>query len=171
MNKYVVPKKEDVVWFAGFFDGEGCVTLHRKLRRNGKPCYELLIQVAGTHFLTLDTLSKIWGFGTVRLPKFANIRWKPCWHWLVYGSKALFLLENILPYLVTKKGDAILGITFQKWKTSEAIIYGKNYRPSESYDNESKFKDWLSISHKSGVTVDILREAENILKSKINGVK
>lgn len=164
MDKYTTPKTEDLAWFAGFFDGEGCVSLHRKLRRNGTPCYELLVQVAGTHFPTLDRLSAIWHFGGIRLPKFANPDWKPCWHWLVYGNKALHLLECIYPYLVTKKDDASLGITFQKWKTKESKTYGKNYRPDISYDKEAKFKGYLSQSHKTGITPDILEEVRELVK-------
>lgn len=32
LKMYNKPNAIDLVWFAGFFDGEGCVTLHKKLR-------------------------------------------------------------------------------------------------------------------------------------------
>jgi hypothetical protein len=144
---YKVPNNNDLLWFAGFFDGEGCVTLHRKLRKNKVPCYELMLQVAGTHFPTVLGLQQIWGFGRVNqhLEKRGNR--KPYWHWIVYGSKALFVLECIYEYMITKKADAYIGISFQKWKTHEADIYGKHYRPEKSYNIEQELKDILSNSH------------------------
>lgn len=148
-----LPKHDDLVWFAGFFDGEGCVTLHRKLRKNKVPCYELMLQASSTHFPTLAKIKDIWSFGRLNQEALYDYRptRSPCWHWIVYGRKALFLLEGIYPYLVTKRADAEIGISFQRWKSGEAKRFGKSRRPETSYEKEGQFKELLATSRSSDV--------------------
>jgi len=161
-----MPTKEQILWFTGFFDGEGCVQLHRKYRNNGLPCYELMLSVSGTHFISITELKNIWQFGRVDRHHENRVSTrKPAWNWICYGHNALFVLENIYQYSITKRNDILIGITFQKWKTEESDAFGKSRRPEESYTKEEYFKQLLSHSHDNAID-DLNTELDAILESK-----
>ena len=171
---YIIPSDKDLIWFSGFFDGEGCVTFHRFKRKDGDYAYELLLQVAGTHFVTLEHIGKMWGYGQVEkhLDKRVDEKenWKPYWHWKIYGSKALFVLLNISPYLITKQSDARIGITFQTWKRKEVEMYGKSRRPESSYVKEQQLKDLLTEHHHQLFAPEyVSTKLLDILKEDVSG--
>jgi hypothetical protein len=165
-NKHILPDIEDIIWFAGFFDGEGCITIrHNKRNRGNGHSYNLLLQISGTHYPTVDKLVQIWRLGKALYIKPKTTTRKPSWGWRVRNRDALFILETIYPYLVTKRNDGLIGIMFQKWKSQEADVYGKR-RPEISYIKEKRIQELLTLSHYTDVG-NVEQSVKNILGSHL----
>lgn len=81
---------QQVTWFAGLFEGEGCFTF-----ANGKP-KALTIQMTD-----LDVLERVHEFfgGTLAPMKKRQEHWKDSWVWNIYGVKAVELAREMLPFL------------------------------------------------------------------------
>lgn len=97
----------ETAWFAGFFEGEGCIRWGRRtvvksfaltLTNTNKSIMEKIIIITGT------------GRITERLPK--NPRHSMTWTWQCYGDNARSLLKQVLPWLIIKReaAEAALGI-------------------------------------------------------------
>lgn len=156
---------KDLLWFTGFFDGEGCVQLHRGYGKRF-PYYELMLSVTGTHRISIKHIIDVWNFGRVnRHEDNRDSNRKPSWDWVCYGHNALSCLKSIYPHSITKKNDILIGITFQEWKMYEVSLYGRSRRPESSYKKEELFKQLLSNSHDVH-DLDIQKEVDTILHNQ-----
>ena len=113
IKQRVPPCIEDLIWFAGFFDGEGYIGLHRRNTR--LRC--LLIEVSGTYFPAIAKIRDMWQLGSTALMKEAPKSTRPAWKWTAASNDALFILRAIFPYLVVKKREAEIAIPFQETKS------------------------------------------------------
>lgn len=107
-------KKYDVVWAAGLFDGEGCITIeivkHYK-KPGARDSFVLCASVSMTHKEAIEKLKNIFGKGSVstRPPKKPRIEQ---WRWVVQQHHAKVVLKKMLPFLLVKKQEALLGLEF-----------------------------------------------------------
>lgn len=95
---------EDLIWMAGFFDGEGHIDI---AKYKGNPHG---IMVASVTNMNRDVLTPFLIFGG-RI--FIATKKLNCWRWQAYGGQAKTLLERLLPYLRLKRDAAKVAITFQ----------------------------------------------------------
>lgn len=99
-------------WAAGFVDGEGCITVHK----NSNNSHILRLQVDSTTPSVLGVLHGLFG-GRVNGPynrgqyKDSYNR-RPIWVWSACGKEALSALEKIEPYLLVKREQAQLALSF-----------------------------------------------------------
>ncbi len=98
-------KAVDVAWAAGFFDGEGSVSLNR----TGPEGYlYLLVMVSNKDTRGLAKLHNM--FGGVLHPNDS----RGCHRWSIRSRQAETFLQTIAPFCV-QKGDAIgVALSFQK---------------------------------------------------------
>lgn len=106
-------KKTDLAYFAGLFDGEGCISIDKDYK--GKVYLTLSCRVAMTNLWVLQALKFAFG-GSVRSVKKQKNHWKQAWIWRVSAQLALSFLEQILPYLKLKKPEAEIAIKFARAK-------------------------------------------------------
>ena len=107
---------EQLAWAAGFFEGEGHVQISKSLRRIDRysPHYTMNVEVANTNPLPLHQFHSLFG-GSIyerkqsKLPNRAKL-----FRWSLSGNAASGFLKAISPYLIFKKEQAKLAITFQK---------------------------------------------------------
>ena len=85
----------DIRWLAGFFDGEGCVSIYR--RRNRREHY-LNVSISQKDRAPLDLIYEIYG-GSIRKTKTPS----NCHQWRVSSRKAEMFLRDILPHSIVKK--------------------------------------------------------------------
>ena len=95
---------EDLVWMAGFFDGEGHIDI-AKYKTNP---YGIL--VASVTNMKRDGVTPFLIFGG-RI--FIATKKQNIWRWQAYSEDAKTLLEALLPYLRLKRDIANVAITFQ----------------------------------------------------------
>jgi hypothetical protein len=96
-------------WAAGFFDGEGCVSIHRRVRRNSVS-FIMTAQVTQNDRRPLDALAEIFG-GTVSRPRKEGV--DRCHRWRVHSRQAERFLLAILPYLLVKRAPTELALAVQ----------------------------------------------------------
>ena len=93
----------DKAYLAGIIDGEGYIAF---TKRN-----YLLIKVKMTDFKTIKHLHQITRSGCIYSynPKISpqKSHYKMLYTWQVSFSQALTVLESVIPYLITKKEDAL----------------------------------------------------------------
>lgn len=107
-------------YLAGFFDGEGCISLTRQ--RGGKsisPSYNMRIVIGQSGekgIKLLDHWKEKTGIGAL----FEKMRFgeyeKIGFNWVMSSNDALDFLVSIYPYLDLKKDEAELAIDFQETK-------------------------------------------------------
>jgi len=112
-------KRTDLAYYAGLFDGEGCVQL-RPHKRSGKT-WALYVSIASTNEWIIQQLKFSFG-GSLSKKKWKNPNWKPAFIWGVSSKDALTFLEAVYPYLKLKKPQAEIAIRFQKHKIIGAEI-------------------------------------------------
>lgn len=115
----------DIAWAAGFFDGEGCVSITRYTVR-GEDRFRLVIAVGNTSVVSLEKLKSLFGGRIHKLNHTEGRRFYQH-QWLVEADKASDALEQMLPFLCVKKGEAVLGIDFQ----SRVLGRGKKLHGAE----------------------------------------
>ena len=113
--------KQNWPYLAGLFDGEGCIHISRTVCRLGienrkMPEYRLVVQITNTDIGLMKWLIKNAG-GRFRELIYKNPKpnWRPCYVWMPSGkkNKEKFLL-GILPYLVVKREQTLLGLEFDR---------------------------------------------------------
>ena len=96
-------------YLAGFFDGEGCITLC-----DGKRKYNLKCICGNTVKESVELFQERFG-GKVYLQDrpFNKPNWKVLWKWVVTDSLADAFIREILPYLRIKRAVAELALEFR----------------------------------------------------------
>lgn len=112
------------IWLAGFFDGEGCISIGRT--RN-----TILIRVCltNTNLKVLELIKSYYG-GDIWINS-RNAKdhpeWKIGYNYRIQWNRAIVLLKDIYPYLQVKKEVAELAIDF--YHSDDCIVVK---RPTEN---------------------------------------
>lgn len=101
-------KKTDLAYLAGFFDGEGSISLSLQ---KGK---YLRIEVACSQ----NTVDVLWMY--VRAFRGNVYQSQRCYQWKTYGAQAISFLHAVIPYLVVKRLDA--EETILAWENRESVV-------------------------------------------------
>jgi len=106
--------KFELSYYAGFFDGEGCIMISKK--RASRPCRALSVVITNTRVSVLEDIKGIFGGGLFKVRR-GKESYKDKWMWSIGGKKAVAFLTKIYPYLRLKKKEAELAFEFQRGKT------------------------------------------------------
>lgn len=122
------PSDAGAAYAAGFFDGEGCVSISRTQRKdcNG-PTYCLAVIVGQINVEPLLFLQNRWGGSIshrIRPPPYSNV-----FDWRTQADSAASFLRSLLPYLILKQERAKLAINFQALKGGQGKYRGDSNRP------------------------------------------
>jgi len=93
-------------WFAGLFDGEGCVGWPRR-----NVLHSVYLSITNTNENLMNRVAEITGTGRIKY-KHRDSRHSPIWVWACYGENARSILRQIVPWLIVKKeaAEVALGI-------------------------------------------------------------
>ena len=96
---------QDSAWVAGFLDGEGCIhVVHTREQRY------LRVSAPNTHLPSLEHLRALVG-GSIYPKKVKEVH-QDAWEWNVAGTTARDMLREIVPYMVTKRQEALIAQEF-----------------------------------------------------------
>ena|ERR1700733_6717615 len=110
------------IWAAGIVDGEGCIYAVKQGR-----VYIPMLRVCMSDYSTIQRLKRIFGLGSVYSYKPKKKNRKTMWNWAVATRQARTVLEEMLPYLWTKRNQARLATALQDYKDAR---YEQNLGPS-----------------------------------------
>ena len=90
--------KEDLIYLAGFTDGEGFIG---EVKRWKRPSKSFQIRISNTNPVILEWIKEIFG-GTIYSLKTKNSKHSPAWQWWIADKKARELYVELKPYLKIK---------------------------------------------------------------------
>lgn len=101
----------DIRYLAGLIDGEGCISVGKQTRKDMiSPYYHLRISIEMT---SKEVINKIYQHYGGSLHKQKNrLNRKAVYTWSITGKYAYELLSLLIPYLIIKRQEAILGKEF-----------------------------------------------------------
>jgi hypothetical protein len=104
----------ELAYFAGFFDGEGCVGINPVSKAGGVSRYYCLYATARQIDTTpLQMLKEAFG-GCIQGPHNASATKRGTYSWRVQAAQAEQFLVAVLPYLVVKRAQAELALEFRR---------------------------------------------------------
>lgn len=117
------PQERDCLYAAGFFDGEGCVSLglYDNGAKKGKRVVRGQLVLANTNLSVLEWLRDNWGGRIYR--KRDTIERRPQWQWFLGEKHMGAFLDDVLPFLKVKapaaaNAQAFLRLKLQRRKFS-----------------------------------------------------
>jgi hypothetical protein len=135
----------DLGYIAGFFDGEGCISITRSKRKSGNINYNQYISIANTDLETLKWVTKTTNLGRVRRlepppPSERTEKWRQrpwmwskCYTWQVSSLAECYrFITDIGPHLKIKKKLAELLLEFIE-------IQHKKSKPTAIRDHETGY--------------------------------
>lgn len=122
---HVIQRPEDRAWLAGLVDGEGTISIARYVtrthgRKDAPRCqdgFSPLLSIGNNDRELLDKCVEITGYGSVKIKDARGmdrrgIRSRRIYHgWRLDAGKAIAVIRDIYPYLVSKQQQAILAYT------------------------------------------------------------
>lgn len=111
----------DLIYTAGYFDADGCVSILQKKVCRGTV---LRTEITSADKDILDWFRATFGIGSISTkvlgPK--ALTKKTCYSWQSSANLAAQFLEQILPYLKVKQKQAALAIEMQRGKSDGGIM-------------------------------------------------
>lgn len=118
----------DWAYLAGFFDGEGCISLHSRYRTDG---WRVRLTISQSDYRLRELHAKF-GVGLLRrIEPTGRFRSRPSYQWIINPAKDVaWILEGILPFLVFKKAQAELAVRLcdRKISVEEQWAIGKKIK-------------------------------------------
>jgi len=114
----------DIAWAAGLFEGEGCLTWHK--RPNGRLYPHASLTT--TDLDVIERFTEIMGFGNIGKPQIRPDR-KPCWKWRAVGLHSMVALNDRIGIYLGNRRRVKLDemLMFEPRRDS----FGKQIRPFE----------------------------------------
>ena len=120
-----------MAWFAGFFDGEGCVRID-KVR--GGLAYGLSVSISNTYHPSLIVYEQTFGGHISNSKTRPGRQHKRLWEWNANGVTAYNFLVAIEPYMLVKKEQANIAIEYYK-------LYGNRPGPHGRTDRDKVLQE------------------------------
>ncbi|MEO7841614.1 MAG: LAGLIDADG family homing endonuclease [Anaerolineales bacterium] len=131
----------DKSYLAGFFDGEGCVSIRKSQGKKVKPRYDLEVILSQNQRTILHEFQQKTGLGRIYIT--TQIRYGAKHTWRSYTNDAKALLIMILPYLRDKRDQAELALAFihrHNQSSRPGVGKGRGYHiPQEVWDEREKY--------------------------------
>jgi hypothetical protein len=145
--------KQDLIYAAGFFDGEGCIGIWEGGSYKGRktPSLVMVINVTGTNELSIAWWKSTFGVGRIyKIPrKHRKDNWSDSWKWLCDARQARSVLEQILPYLKLKRREAELALEFQRHKDEYVSFRNAQGQNTPLPDNVIQYRANLAATIKA----------------------
>lgn len=113
--------KADLIYIAGFFDGEGSITIHHNFQpspRGKSPNHTLQVSIGNTDRTVLDSIHAAFG-GSFSVRPGQKKNHREVFQWGARCRGALKFLKAIRPYLRMKCAQADVAIAYQERKTMQ----------------------------------------------------
>lgn len=110
---------EDLAYMAGFFDGEGSITIHQNYRpspRGKSPNHTLQVGIGNIDPRVLTWIHSHFG-GSFTIRRRRSPRHRIVAQWIIRCSKAALFLEAIRPFIRMKRDQVDVGIAYQHTKS------------------------------------------------------
>lgn len=107
-----MPTREDYIYAAGLFDGEGSAAIHIKQNGARRQGHSPTARVKMTDEPTVRWLKETFGGCIVVRPAIGNA--SEAYEWKLEGRRALAFYREVFPFLRTKRRQAILMLEYAR---------------------------------------------------------
>lgn len=147
--------EQEIAYTAGFFDGEGSISIIPYRRNRGNPLvnYRLTCVVSQSYFPTAVWLKKTFGGLVYRYDLHRPPDSRPMARWILTSKKAQNFLILLLPYLQVKKREAEVAIAYQ------SVI--SNYRNNPNTNIEHRKE--LALFHEELKSLKIKNYSDSVI--------
>ena len=138
----------DLIYIAGFFDGEGCITIDAWKSRKRQQ-FALRVRINNNDLEILTFIKNILG-GSICIASRANEKhktYKTCYAWAVACCSASRVLQKLLPYLKHTKKQALLALEFQEL-IQRGKFRGEKRLTDEELQKRQEIKQKISYLNK-----------------------
>lgn len=135
---------------AGFFEGEGTITIWRFFRK-GLSYYVLKVSVVNTDLSSLTPFKEFGGTITADRLNLRNPRWKNAYHWTAFGSEAVSFLEVVSPHFVSERNKKRTKIALEFQSRIKPGRFRKGTGPAEREIRETAFQEMRVLNHRGAV--------------------
>jgi hypothetical protein len=132
----------DIAWLAGFLDGEGTFQIINVRKTGSGPMYDAQLAATNTDIALLNRCQHIAG-GSVYGPNGrGDPRWKDSYRWALRGKKLGPLLDELLPFLVSKREQASILIALRSEVRPGASLseWGRKPLDQDTLDRRLEYK-------------------------------
>jgi len=107
--------KNMISYWAGLFDGEGCVMISKGRNDRANPCYVLRVSLHNTNKYIIYLLRFYFGYGCVSFAlRSKEAKRRDIYSWGVANRQAYEFLKLIEPYVIIKKAEVAIALKFQE---------------------------------------------------------
>jgi len=99
-------------YIAGLIDGEGCIYVCKEDKGGKFLRRRIRLQITNTNKELIDACLALTGVGRATKGVQQNSRWKRRYDWVCYGRAAEKVLIECFPYLIAKREQALLALSF-----------------------------------------------------------
>lgn len=149
-------KKQDIIWAAGFMDGEGTITIKRYLSKSCKRgiTFQPYVSCGQTikGIVAIEKLKEIFG-GSISQWEQTGNRLDTI-GWATVSRQALQTVKSLLPFLVLKRKQAEIIIAFYKRHKGR----GKHLTDKEFVQKEQQFFEMRKLNTKGVLRLKRLSE-------------
>ncbi len=119
----------ELAYFAGFFDGEGCVNIWRARKTNS---YQVRVVISSTNKGIMEKFQGKFG-GSISTIVSVQGNNKPFWIWKISGTDVTKFLVMIQPYSILKNEQIKIGLRLRKMieekrKTRKDVLVKKELK-------------------------------------------
>ncbi len=146
------PSATQIAYAAGYFDGEGSVSIRVEQRKTGQRCHTLMLTIGSTDCRPLNWIVETFG-GAMRGPLTVNRKphHKPIYHWQMGAAQAGWFLQLMRPFLITKKPQAEIALRLR------SLIVRQGKRLSiEALEQRDELKAALRVLNRRGLAPEQL---------------
>lgn len=121
----IAATQTEIAWLAGIFDGEGSVSMQRKLVHS-IGSWDIRCRIGMCHLPTIQRIIEITGMKChyTYQPK-GNRRPLTTWH--ACGTRAEIFLMAVVPFLVTKREQALIALAAFELRRNAPRVRNKNH--------------------------------------------
>lgn len=142
MKKQLSPT--ELAYFAGLFDGEGCVRIHGS-RTTG---YGIETSVTITYAPVLEKARDNFG-GSIAVVRMRVDHWKQQYSWAIGSKNAYEFLKSILPYLDEKRPQAALAIEYYE-RFGNLTNHRSRYEKAEQEKYYKRLQELKKVEYPPG---------------------
>jgi hypothetical protein len=116
-KRVTIPDDErDLIYLAGFIDGEGTITALRQTRvQTGNESMSFRVMLANSHEPVMRWIYETFGGGLSNPRSVRSVKHKPVMTWYIGAYEALALCHRLLPYLKVKRRQAEIIIALSEF--------------------------------------------------------
>jgi len=114
-------------YFAGLFDGEGCIVVTKKRIASGREYFYIQVTIDLTYRPTLNLLHFCYGGAVYDNPERAlkHPEWSDIYKWAVNSKDAYKFLKEMQPYCTVKKLEVAAAIDFFEAMAAHSEYHGE----------------------------------------------